>query len=80
MVIDYTSQDVEQVLSGYDVVLNSQDPETLAKTLSVLKRGGHLVSISGPPDPAFAKDLGLNALLMLVVRLLSRSVQKRQRV
>jgi NADPH:quinone reductase-like Zn-dependent oxidoreductase len=77
VVIDYTSQDFEKVLSGYDVVLNSQDPKTLAKSLTVLKPGGHLVSISGPPDPTFAKDLKLNALLKLVVRLLSRNVRKK---
>jgi NADPH:quinone reductase-like Zn-dependent oxidoreductase len=77
VVIDYTSQDFEQVLCGYDVVLNSQDPKTLAKSLNVLKPGGHLVSISGPPDPAFAENLGLNALLKLVIRLLSRSVRKK---
>jgi NADPH:quinone reductase-like Zn-dependent oxidoreductase len=45
--------------------------------LNILKPGGHLISISGPPDPAFAKDLGLNALLKLVVRLLSRNVRKK---
>ncbi|WP_027687015.1 NADP-dependent oxidoreductase [Rhizobium leguminosarum] len=77
VVIDYTTQDFEKVLSGYDVVLNSQDSKTLAKSLNILKPGGHLVSISGPPDPAFAKDLGLNALLKLVVRLLSRRVRKK---
>ncbi|WP_316230354.1 NADP-dependent oxidoreductase [Bradyrhizobium sp. SZCCHNR1051] len=77
VVIDYTTQDFEKVLSGYDVVLHSQDPKTLAKSLNVLKRGGRLVSISGPPDPAFATALGLNAVLKLVIRLLSRSVRKR---
>lgn len=77
VVIDYTTQDFEKVLSGYDVVLNSQDPKTLAKSLNVLKPGGHLVSISGPPDPAFAAALGMNALLKLVVRILSRSVRKK---
>lgn len=76
VMIDYTSQDFEKVLSGYDVVLHSQDPKTLEKSLNVLKRGGRLVSISGPPDPAFATALGLNAILKLVVRLLSRSVRK----
>ncbi|NTF97769.1 NADP-dependent oxidoreductase [Rhizobium rhizogenes] len=76
VVIDYKSQDLEKVLSGYDVVLNSQDPKTLAKSLNILKPGGHLISISGPPDPAFAKALGLNPLLKLVVRLLSRSVRR----
>lgn len=77
VVIDYATQDFERVLSGYDVVLNSQDPKTLAKSLNVLKPGGHLVSISGPPDRAFAEALGLNPLLKLVVRLLSRSVRKK---
>lgn len=77
VVIDYTSQDFEKILTGYDVVLNSQDPKTLMKSLKILKPGGHLVSISGPPDPLFAKDLGLNAILGLVVRLLSRSVRKK---
>lgn len=77
VVIDYKTQDFEKVLSGYDVVLNSQDPKTLLKSLNVLKPGGHLVSISGPPDPAFAATLGMNALLKLVVRMLSRGVRKK---
>lgn len=77
VVIDYTSQDFETVLSGYDVVLHSQDAKAPSKSLAILKPGGRLVSISGPPDPAFAKDLGLNALLKLVIRLLSRSVRSK---
>jgi NADPH:quinone reductase-like Zn-dependent oxidoreductase len=77
VVIDYTTQDFEKVLSGYDVVLNSQDPKALAKSLNVLKPGGHLISISGPPTPVFARDLGLNALLKFVMGLLSRSVRKK---
>lgn len=80
VMIDYTSQDFEKILSGYDVVLNNQDPKTLAKSLNVLKPGGRLVSISGPPDPAFAEDLGLNALLKLVVRLLSCSVRWKAKI
>jgi NADPH:quinone reductase-like Zn-dependent oxidoreductase len=77
VVIDYKTQDFETVLSGYDLVLNSQDPKTLEKSLRVLKPGGLLISISGPPDPAFAKALGLNALLKLVVGLLSRGVRNK---
>lgn len=67
----------EKVLSGYDLVLNSQDPKTLEKSLGVLKPGGRLISISGPPDPAFARELGLNLFLKLVLRLLSRGVRKK---
>ncbi|WP_049730613.1 NADP-dependent oxidoreductase [Rhizobium ecuadorense] len=77
VVIDYKTQDFEKVLSGYDLVLNSQDPKTLEKSLRVLKPGGRLISISGPPDPAFARELGLNLFLKLVLRLLSRGVRKK---
>lgn len=76
IVIDYQTDDFEKVLSGYDVVLHSQDPKTLAKSLNVLKPGGHLVSISGPPDPSFADAMKLNGVLKLVIRMLSRSVRK----
>lgn len=77
VVIDYKTQDFENVLSGYDLVLNSQDAKTLMKSLDVLKPGGQLISISGPPDPAFAKALGLNLFLKLVMLVLSRSVRKK---
>jgi NADPH:quinone reductase-like Zn-dependent oxidoreductase len=77
VVIDYKTQDFEKVLSGYDLVLNSQDPKTLDKSLGVLKPGGQLISISGPPDPAFAKEAGLNLFLKLIMRLLSRGVRKK---
>lgn len=77
VVIDYKAQDFEEILSDYDLVLNSQDPKTLDKSLAVLKPGGQLISISGPPDPAFARELGLNQFLKLVVRLLSRGVRKK---
>jgi NADPH:quinone reductase-like Zn-dependent oxidoreductase len=77
VVIDYQKQDFEKILSGYDLVLNSQDAKTLEKSLAVLKPGGQLISISGPPDPAFAKQLGLNLFLKLAMRLLSRKVRKK---
>lgn len=77
VVIDYKTQDFEKVLSDYDLVLNSQDPKTLEKSLGVLKPGGRLISISGPPDSAFARELGLNLFLKLVLRLLSRGVRKK---
>lgn len=79
VVIDYKTQDFEKVLSGYDLVLNSQDTKTLEKSLRVLKPGGLLISISGPPDPAFAREFGLNPFLKLVMRLISRGVRKKAR-
>jgi NADPH:quinone reductase-like Zn-dependent oxidoreductase len=79
IVIDYKTQDFETLLSGYDVVLNSQDAKTLEKSLRVLKPGGIAISISGPPDPAFARQKNLNPLIKLVLRLLSSGIRKKAR-
>lgn len=79
IVIDYKKDDFENVLQGYDVVLNSQDAKTLEKSLHVLKPGGKLISISGPPDPGFASKQGLNMVLKLVLRLLSRGIRSKAR-
>ena len=55
VVVDYKKDDFEKVLRDYDVVVNSLGKETLEKSLRVLKPGGKLISISGPPDPDFAR-------------------------
>jgi len=77
VVIDYKKDDFEKVLQGYDLVLNSQDPKTLEKSLRVLKPGGKLISISGPPDPDFAEEIGAPWFVKLIMRLLSSGVRKK---
>lgn len=77
VVIDYKKEDFEKVMSGYDVVLNSLDSDTLQKSLNVLKPGGKLISISGPPDPDFAREQELNWLLRQVMRLLSFGIRRK---
>jgi len=77
VVIDYSKDDFEKVLQGYDVVLNSLGADVLEKSLRVLKPGGKLISISGPPDPAFAKDIGASWFLKQVMRLLSYRIRKK---
>lgn len=79
VVVDYTKQDFAAELSGYDVVLNSLDAGTLRRSLRVLKPGGHLISISGPPDPAFADERGLNAVPKTVFRALSFGIRRASR-
>lgn len=79
VVIDYRQDDFEKVLSGYDIVLNSQDSQTLEKSLNVLQPGGRLISISGPPDPQFAEDIKAPWLVKQVIRLLSLGVRKKAR-
>ena len=75
IVIDYKKEDFGNVLSDYDVVLHSLDKMTLEKSLRVLKPGGRLISISGPPDPDFARDIGASWMLRLVMRVLSHGVR-----
>lgn len=79
VVIDYKTQDFEGVLRDYDVVLNSQDGKTLEKSLRVLKDGGKLISISGPPDPEFGKEIGAPGSVRLVLRLLSSGIRRKAR-
>lgn len=77
VVIDYRKHDFETILKDYDVVLNSQDKKTLEKSLRILKPGGKLLSISGPPDPDFAEEIGLNWLMKLIVYFLSFGTRKK---
>lgn len=76
VIIDYKKDDFEKVLQNYDVVLHSQDAAALQKSLRVLRPGGQLISISGPPDPTFASGIGAPWFVRLIVRLLSAKVRK----
>jgi NADPH:quinone reductase-like Zn-dependent oxidoreductase len=79
VVVDYKKDDFEKVLRDYDVVVNSLGKETLEKSLCVLKPGGKLISISGPPDPAFATDIGSGWILRQLIGVLSYRVRKQAR-
>lgn len=79
VIVDYKKDAFEERLSGYDMVLNSQDGKTLAKSLGVLKPGGHLISISGPPDLQFADDIKAPWVVKQVMRALSFSVRRQAR-
>ena len=77
VVIDYKQQDFDGILRDYDVVLNSQDGDTLKKSVGVLKRGGQVISISGPPDPEFGKTIGAPGFVRLIMRLLSSGIRRK---
>ncbi len=78
-VIDYRSEDFEQLLSGYDLVLDSLGGDVLKKSLRILKRGGTVIGIAGPADPEFARRSGLNPLLRFAVAALSRGIRAQAR-
>ncbi|MCR5890255.1 NADP-dependent oxidoreductase [Hymenobacter sp. J193] len=75
-VIDYKKEAFENVLEGYDLVLDTLGGEALDKSFQVLKAGGKVVSVAGPPDPQFAKDQGMNWLLQQVMGVLSFRVRR----
>ncbi|MBQ9056460.1 NADP-dependent oxidoreductase [Rhodococcus sp. (in: high G+C Gram-positive bacteria)] len=74
VVVDYSQQDFSDVLTGYDVVLDSLGGDNLKKSLTVLKPGGLAISVVGPPDPDFAAQLG-KPILKPVLALISRKVR-----
>jgi NADPH:quinone reductase-like Zn-dependent oxidoreductase len=83
LVIDYRTSDFERIVRDYDVVFDPLGGDTLTKSFGVLKQGGKLISVSGPPDPEFAKQAGLNPILRQAIRLLSyptRRIAKRHDV
>ncbi|WP_019143936.1 NADP-dependent oxidoreductase [Aeromicrobium massiliense] len=79
VVVDYRTQDFAAQLSGYDLVLDSLGGDNLTRSLGVLRPGGRAIGIAGPPDPAFARQAGLNPLLRLAVAGLSSKVRRQAR-
>jgi alcohol dehydrogenase len=79
VVIDYKKDDFETILHDYDVVLHSQDGATLDRSLRVLRPGGTIISISGPPDPDFAVEIGAPWYVKLIVRILSSGIRRKAR-
>lgn len=77
VVIDYRKEDFEKLLKNYDVVLNSQDTKTLEKSLRILKPNGKVVSISGPPDPEFGREIDANWFLKIVLKFVSAGIRKK---
>ncbi len=76
IVIDYRREDFSEMLTGYDLVLDSLGGENLEKSLRILRPGGKAIGIAGPPDPAFARRRGMNPLLRLAVGALSRKIRR----
>jgi NADPH:quinone reductase-like Zn-dependent oxidoreductase len=70
--IDYRSERFEDVARDCDVVLDSAGGDTLVRSFQCVKPGGVVVSIGGTPSAAFARRWGLNPLVVLAIRVMSR--------
>ena len=72
VVIDYKAQRFEDVVSGQDLVFDTQAGDIQHRSFAVLKRGGVLVSIAGKPDGRLVRAFGLNPLLGVLLDFLNR--------
>jgi alcohol dehydrogenase len=63
----------------YDVVFDTLGGETLEKSFQVVKPGGKVISVAGPPEPDFARQFGLNWFLRQAIRVLSFRVRWKAR-
>ncbi|HEU4538997.1 MAG TPA: NADP-dependent oxidoreductase, partial [Polyangiaceae bacterium] len=83
VVIDYNAKRFEDELSDYDGVLDALGGETLFRSFRVLKPGGKVVSIAGPPEPGTARRGGFSPWLVplfWVASLRARRAAAAQRV
>jgi NADPH:quinone reductase-like Zn-dependent oxidoreductase len=60
--IDYRTQRFEDVVRDVDLVLNTADAATSARSVRVVRRGGTLVSIVAPPAAAACAAAGIECL------------------
>ncbi|CAM5258269.1 NADP-dependent oxidoreductase OS=Streptomyces tendae OX=1932 GN=F3L20_09400 PE=4 SV=1 [Streptomyces tendae] len=81
IVIDYRRDDLAQRLAGtpVDLVLDTQGGATLRASLGVVRSGGTVIGITGPPDPDFARRVGVNPVVRLAIRALSARTRRRAR-
>lgn len=75
-VVDYKTQQFEQVLHGYDAVLGTVKGDGLEKALQIVRPDSKVVSLIGPPDPAFAETRGMNFIMKFVFGLLSGKIRR----
>jgi len=76
IVIDYKTEDFSAALKDVDLVLDTQGGDTLKKSFSVLKPGGKVIGIAGPPDPEFVDASGAPWFFKLIFSMLSHGVRR----
>lgn len=77
-VIDYKKDDFSVILKDFDVVLHSnKEVKVLEKSLTVLKPGGILISLTGPATASLAQQFHLALPFKWILNLLSYSVKRK---
>lgn len=74
-VIDYRNQDFARILCGYDMVFDTLGGDTLVRSFNILRQGGIVVSVSGPPDIELTREWPMPLYLKLAIRIISWKVR-----
>lgn len=75
-IIDYHSQNIEDVLSDYDIVLDTLGADVHDASYKTLKKGGVLVTVLGIPDNETIAEYNANFVVKLVARLHNKKMRK----
>lgn len=74
--IDYKKEDYTNILSNVDYVLDTLGAKETEKQMSILKKGGHLVSLRAMPNGNFAKRMKLAKWKQILFSLAGRKFDK----
>ena len=74
--IDYKMEDYTQTVSDVDYVLDTLGGAETEKQMSIMKKGGHLVSLRAMPNGAFAKRMNLPKWKQILLGLAGRKFDK----
>ena len=74
--IDYKTEDYTKTISQVDYVLDTLGGAETEKQMSIMKKGGHLVSLRAMPNGAFAKRMYLPKWKQMILGLAGRKFDK----
>ncbi|PWV89135.1 alcohol dehydrogenase [Paenibacillus cellulosilyticus] len=75
LIINYKTENFEEMLTGYHAVFDTLGGEALEKSFRILKTGGQIVSISGMPNGRFGKDAKLGWMKTTILSIASRKIK-----
>jgi alcohol dehydrogenase len=73
-IIAYDRENYLEQGGGYDIVYDTLGGAFTVDAFKVVKRGGAVISLSGPPDRDFARRMGAGLVVRVAVWLMSRKV------
>src|SRR5208282_1216158 len=79
VIVAYDRENYASLPARYDIVFDTLGGPTTSASFSVLKQGGTVVSVMGPPDRAFARQVGANLALSFVMWCIGLPMQLRAR-